>query len=142
MSDFTWWWLLAGAMVGLEMLTGTFYLLMLALGLAAGALAAHLGAGLNAQIATAAVVGCVAVVLLHLRKLKAARAEPPASANPAINLDIGETVQVGHWDADGTARVHYRGTSWTAVHRAGVVPSTGAHRVAEIIGSRLLLDHV
>ena len=28
-------------------------------------------------------------------------------------LDIGETLQVDAWDADGTARVPYRGTAWT-----------------------------
>jgi hypothetical protein len=36
--------------------------------------------------------------------------------------------------------VHYRGARWTAIHRAGVVPSAGAHRVAELVGNRLLVD--
>ena len=40
----TGWWLAAGVLVVAELATGTFYLLMLALGLAAGALAAHAGA--------------------------------------------------------------------------------------------------
>ena len=39
----TFWWVLAGAAVAVELATGTFYLLMIALGLAAGAIAAHLG---------------------------------------------------------------------------------------------------
>ena len=43
MSESTLWWLLAGAAVGLELVTGTFYLLMIALGLGAAAMAAHLG---------------------------------------------------------------------------------------------------
>ena len=43
MEDSTLWWLAAGAAVIVELLTGTFYLLMLTLGLAAGALAAHAG---------------------------------------------------------------------------------------------------
>ena len=45
MADSTVWWLLAGAAVAVELMTGTFYLLMLAIGLAAAALAAHAGAG-------------------------------------------------------------------------------------------------
>jgi len=36
----TLWWVIAGTLVALELATGTFYLLMLALGAAAGALAA------------------------------------------------------------------------------------------------------
>ena len=41
MADSTLWWLLAGAAVAVELLTGTFYLLMFAIGLAAAAIAAH-----------------------------------------------------------------------------------------------------
>jgi hypothetical protein len=43
LSASTLWWLATGALVVLELTSGTFYLLMLALGAAAGALAAHLG---------------------------------------------------------------------------------------------------
>ena len=50
MSDSTLWWLLAGAAVALELFTGTFYLLMLAVGMAAAALAAHAGAGTPASL--------------------------------------------------------------------------------------------
>ena len=42
MAESTLWWLLAGGIVAAELLTGTFYLLMLALGVAAAAIAAHL----------------------------------------------------------------------------------------------------
>ena len=41
MSDSTVWWILAGLLVSAELLTGTFHLLMLAIGLAAGAVAAR-----------------------------------------------------------------------------------------------------
>ena len=41
----TLWWVLAGVLVIAELLTGTFYLLMLALGSVAAAGAAHAGAG-------------------------------------------------------------------------------------------------
>ena len=54
MEHSTLWWLMAGAAVVAELMTGTFYLLMLAIGLAAGALAAHLGMGMEAQLVAAA----------------------------------------------------------------------------------------
>ena len=67
---------------------------------------------------------------------------PAASANRDVNLDIGEIVHVDAWNTDGTASVKYRGANWTVMHRSGTSPSTGAHRVAEVIGSRLLLDKI
>ena len=61
MAPSTLWWLLAGAAIALELLTGTFYLLMLALGMAGAAVAAHLGAGTVVQLLIAAGVGGGAV---------------------------------------------------------------------------------
>ena len=55
----TLWWLMAGVTVAIELLSGTFYLLMLAIGMAAGAVAAHMGLGLTMQIVTCAVVGAL-----------------------------------------------------------------------------------
>ena len=112
MSESTIWWLLAGAAVALELVTGTFYLLMLAVGLAAAALAAHLGLSLMAQIVMAAAVGGGAVVLWHWRRSKSPKAAQ-ANANRDVQMDIGETVHVEQWNADATASVKYRGAQWT-----------------------------
>ena len=56
------------------------------------------------------------------------------------SLDVGETVMIESWNADGTSSVKYRGANWVAIHRQGVQPSTGPHRVAELVGNRLLVD--
>jgi membrane protein implicated in regulation of membrane protease activity len=96
MAESTIWWLLTGAAVAVELLTGTFYLLMLAIGLAAAALAAHLGAPTPLQFVVAALVGGGAVVGWHLQRQRGPK-ELPAAANRDVNLDIGETVQVSHW---------------------------------------------
>jgi membrane protein implicated in regulation of membrane protease activity len=140
MAESTLWWLATGGLVAVELLTGTFYLLMLAIGFAFAALAAHLGASQTQQILVAALVGGSAVVAWHLRRMQRHHQEPPAQANANVNLDIGETVQIDDWKSDGTADVHYRGARWTAIHRSGVIPSTGVHRVAELVGNRLLVD--
>jgi membrane protein implicated in regulation of membrane protease activity len=139
MSEPTYWWLLTGALIVVELLSGTFYLLMLAAGAVAAALAAHAGLPIVAQILIAAALGGGAVVAWHLRK-SASRDEPPAQSNPNVNLDIGETVHIASWNADGSANVQYRGANWTAIHRPGIVPSAGPHRVAELVGNRLLVD--
>ena len=137
----TLWWLGAGLAVAVELVTGTFYLLMIAFGLSAGAIAAHLGLGANTQIVVAAVVGGGAVAAWHLRRSRRPPAAP-AGSNPDVNLDVGEIVHIDHWQMDGTASVKYRGANWTVVHRSGNTPSTGAHRVVEVIGSRLLVDKI
>ncbi len=139
MASFTLWWLIAGALVVAELLTGTFYLLMLALGAVAGALAAHFGASETGQILSAAFFGTVAVVGCYLLRKRQARQQPLQSS---MNLDIGESVQVDSWAADGTAQVRYRGAQWTVVLRPGNAAVPGSYRVAEVIGSRLLVDKI
>ena len=57
----TLWWIAAGLAVAAELATGTFYLLMIALGLGAGGLAAALGASWMWQLLGAALVGGGAV---------------------------------------------------------------------------------
>jgi membrane protein implicated in regulation of membrane protease activity len=139
MAHSTIWWLIAGAAIVLELLSGTIYLLLLGAGFAAAALAAHAGAGLSVQLVVAAVVGTGAVLTWYLVRRKRP-APPAASANRDINLDIGEQVLIESWNADGTASVRFRGAQWTAVPRPGTTPATGMHRVAEVVGSRLIVE--
>ena len=68
--------------------------------------------------------------------------EPPAQANRDVNLDIGETVHVDAWNADGTATVKYRGANWTVIALDGTVHGTGAHRVREVVGNRLVVEKI
>ena len=141
MAESTIWWLLVGTAVAVELATGTFYLLMLAIGLAAGALAAHVGAPLAAQLIAAAVVGGGAVAGWHLKRGKRPD-EPIASANRDVNLDIGEVVQIDAWNRDGTASIKYRGANWTVIPVEGAIPVTGPHRVREVVGNRLVVEQI
>lgn len=134
----TLWWLIAGAFVATELLTGSFYLLMLALGVAAAALAAHAGVALSGQLVTAAAVGLTAVVLWHRRRHRATEHE--AHAQTSAMLDIGETVMVNEWN-DGCAEVKYRGARWQAVCH-GPSPEPGLHQVVALQGNRLILEPV
>ena len=139
MEPSTWWWTLAGITIAAELLTGGIYLLMIAVGLACGAVAAHLGFSMPAQITVAAAVGVLAV--LACRRVRGKRiAELPTSANPDVNLDIGETLHVPDWQPDGTARIPYRGSHWTVALRPGSMPSPGLYRVIEVQGNRLIVD--
>jgi membrane protein implicated in regulation of membrane protease activity len=135
------WWLLAGALVALELVSGTFYLLMLALGAAAAALAAHLGVSLVTQLVAASVVGLGSVAVWYQIK-KRRPGDPSARSQRSVNLDVGEIIQIEEWLPDGTAQVKYRGASWSVIQRPGNAPVPGSYRVAELVGSRLLVEKV
>jgi len=141
MADSTIWWVLAGAAIAVELLTGTFYLLMLSIGLMAAAIAAHMGATAPLQLVVAAVVGGGFVVAWRRYKQKTPSAAP-ASANRDVNLDVGETVQVDTWGPDGTSSVKYRGANWNVSLAAGASPIPGLHRIVEVVGSRLVVERL
>ncbi|MFM7847989.1 MAG: NfeD family protein [Rubrivivax sp.] len=132
----TLWWVLAGALVIAELLTGTFYLLMLALGSVAAAVAAHAGATGSGQFVAAALVGGGATALWHFTRARAPRSAPAAS-NADVSLDIGQTLQVPSWQADGRTRVPYRGALWTVRHTGGGAPTVGEHRIVAVHGNEL-----
>ena len=68
MAESTIWWVITGITIAGELVLGTFYLLMLALGMAAAAISAHLGASTMVQMVIAAAVGGASVVAWYFRK--------------------------------------------------------------------------
>ena len=143
MSETTLWWIAAGVIVGLELLTGTFYLLMLALGAAAAAISAQMGQPLATQMLIAGVVGGVAALGWHLRRQRSKdHAQSEGRANPDLHLDLGQTVEVAQWSPDGRARVHYRGAEWDARYLGPPPAQPGAHRIQAVEGNTLVLAKI
>ena len=138
LSSATFWWVAAGVVVAAELATGTFYLLMMALGLVAAALVAHLGLGLSAQIVVGAVVASGSTALWHWRRMRQPHSAP-ARQNRDVNMDIGERVHVTEWAADRTARVQYRGSNWTARLAHGAAAAAGEHVISAVEGNWLEL---
>lgn len=139
MADWSFWLVAAGATAILELFTGTFYLLMIAIGLATGALAALAGAGTPAQTIVAALVGLVATAVLRRSKFgRPTRSD--TARDPNVNLDIGQTVNVPQWQ-DGTARVMYRGAQWDVELAPGAhaLTAPGQYTIREVRGSRLIV---
>ena len=143
MEASTLWWIAAAALVIAEMLTGTVYLLALALGAASGALAAHAGLSMTIQIVMAAAVGAGSTLAWHFSKARQGRAQnAPATSNADVNQDIGAQIQVDAWNADGTAQVNYRGAQWTVLPASGSNRISGLHRVKEVIGNRFVVEPI
>ena len=146
MSTPIFWWSLAAMLVLLELTTGTVYLLMVAVGFAAGAIAAHLGLGESLQLLIAALVCGAATLGWHM--LRARRGEPAPEADKSMQMDIGETLEVRSWDANGTARVMYRGAEWTVQSSESASETeslraplpTGPHQIVGVRGNTLIVS--
>ena len=141
LSASTLWWIATGVLVAAEMATGTFYLLMLAVGTAAAAVAAHLGVPSVGQFATCAGLGGAGVTWCHLHQRRKP-VDVETSDNPNVHLDIGSRVHVAAWRADGTARVHHRGASWEARPAGGMPAPAGDHVISAVDGNQLVLAPV
>ncbi|MBI3374838.1 MAG: hypothetical protein HY017_24210 [Betaproteobacteria bacterium] len=103
-------WVLAGlGLVIAELLTGTFYLLMLGIAAFGGGAAAWLGHGFPAQALAACVVAAAGSYVVHLYHSKNAREQ----MRP---VDHAQPVTFEEWvnQEARLARVRYRGASWEA----------------------------
>lgn len=135
MALYVYWFLLALVLIGLEMATGTFYLLVVAIAMGLGGAAALLGMGLAAQLAVAALAGVVGIVLL--RRWKGGSSTDAASES----LDTGQPVKVLTWREDGTARVFYRGAEWDAELESVDSGHEGTLYIRAMRGSVLILTN-
>ena len=104
-------WLIAGfVLVIAELVTGTFYLLVLGIGGFAGALVAYFKLGFWLQALAAAVVAVAGVMWVRTR--------PRAGGGaPMASLDVGQVATFESWlsQSAGRARVRYRDTQWDGV---------------------------
>jgi membrane protein implicated in regulation of membrane protease activity len=138
-SQHTIWWILSAVLVAIELATGTFYLLMLAVGAACGAIAAHLGLGPPMQMAVAAATGVVACLVLNRYVKSRAPAKVDAQADRNVNLDVGERISVTAWSEEKTARAMYRGAEWFVRFEGDGTPQAGEHRIVALEGNRLVV---
>ncbi|WP_353152817.1 NfeD family protein [Herminiimonas fonticola] len=142
MTDWMIWFAVACVLIILEMATGTFYLLMIAIGTAAGGIAALSGASGTWQCIVAAVLAAIST--FALRRSRFGKSENlDASRDPGVNLDIGQTLEVAEWrnvaGAASTARVMYRGALWDVELASGGTAVAGQFRIQEVQGNRLIV---
>jgi len=142
MTDWILWFAASGLLVIFELFSGTFYLLMIAIGLAAGGALAMAGAERPIQTVIAAAVGVIATYLLRSSRF-GRKSKTDAARDPNVNLDIGQTLHIQSWNApdqgQATARVMYRGAMWDAELAQGQTARPGAFVIREIRGSRLIV---
>jgi membrane protein implicated in regulation of membrane protease activity len=135
MQAYVTWWILAAVLVGVELTSGTFYLLVYGVAAAVAGVAAWFGAGLVAQLLTAGVIAVFGT--LGLRHWKRSTDRPEFNVQ---DMDIGQTVQVESWQ-DGRGQVKYRGALWDAEAESDGVDSTRPLVIRAIRGNTLVLGN-
>jgi len=103
-------WLIAGfTLVISELVTGTFYLLVLGVSGFVGALVAYAGGGYVAQAIVAGIFAVVGTLWVHRHRHKIVAKSMPG-------LDVGQPATFESWvdKGSGHARVKYRDAQWDA----------------------------
>ena len=120
MQDYLIWTILGFVLVIVELMTGTFYLLVMGVGALFAALAAWLGAPFIVQVAVAGLVASIGT--WWVQKWHAANRKDGDQSNA---IDVGQMVTVVNWvnRAEGMLRVKYRGAEWDARVKPGDVAS-------------------
>lgn len=110
MEPYVYWIVIAIGLVIVEVLTGTFYLIVLGVAAGAGAALAYFAMPFWMQAGFATAIAVLGVVVVNRF-----RAASPSSAGSNA-IDVGHRVTLESWvnEAEGLARVHYRGTLWDA----------------------------
>jgi len=135
MQAYLLWWILAAVLVGVELTSGTFYLLVYGLAAAAAGLAAWLGAGMVSQLLTAGVIAALGT--LTLRHWKRNTDHPESTVQ---DMDIGQTVEIETWQGD-RGKVKYRGALWDAEAESAGVDSTRPLVIRAFKGNTLVLGN-
>lgn len=108
LPQYSLWLIAAAALTGLEMLTGTFYVLLMAIAALAGCVAALKGLSFEQQLLIFGVFSLVEAVGFTLY-----RRRHPAKQTENF-LDVGKQVVFKNTAPDGTWVVRYRGADWQA----------------------------
>ena len=129
------WLIAAAALAGLEMLTGTFYLLLMSMAALAGCLAALTGFSGTQQLL---VFGAFA--LIEALAFVAYRRKHPAKQTDNF-LDVGNTVVFKDTAPDGSWVVRYRGSDWQARPASEATRREGPLRIIKTQGNILIVDN-
>ena len=132
------WAILGLTLVIVELMSGTFYLLVLGIAAFGAALAAWLGQPFGVQAVVAGVMaalGCYGVHVYHAKN----------STRPMAPVDAGQPASFENWVDQGArlARVRYRGALWDALveGEAAVSPGTLLYVISTHGNTLKVTDH-
>jgi membrane protein implicated in regulation of membrane protease activity len=137
MTGYVWWFVIGFGLLVAELLTGTFYLLIIAIAMGVAGITAFLGASLALQLVVAAAIGLGGSV--WLRSTKWGKRLHQRGDDRVQNMDLGQSLRVDQWTAARTARAQYRGSVWDVELAPGEQPVAGDFVIREIHANRLIV---
>jgi membrane protein implicated in regulation of membrane protease activity len=138
MVDYVVWFVIGFGLVIAELLTGTFYLLVIAIAFGAAGIAALLGGPVVLQLATAAAFSLGGTLWLRQSRF-GRRLRDRAISDHVQNMDVGQTLRVDQWAPNRTARANYRGATWDVELAPGEEPASGEFVIRAINANRLIV---
>ncbi len=127
--------IVAAALAGLEMLTGTFYILLMAIAALAACLGALLDQDLTGQLLIFGVFALVETVVFTVYRRK----KTPTQIQSM--LDVGNPTVFQEIAPDGLWIVRYRGANWQARPASEKTDPKGALVIASTLGNILIVDN-
>ncbi len=137
MDSYIIWFVVAFGLLVAELLTGTFYLLVISIALAVAGVSAWLGAPTALQFVVAAAIGLGGS--MWLRATRFGKRLHERGDDRVQNMDIGQSLRVENWTAARTARANYRGAVWDVELAPGEPAASGEFVIREINANRLIV---
>lgn len=137
MDSYVWWFVVGFGLLVAELLTGTFYLMVIAAALGVAGLAALAGTSLTLQFVLAAAIGLGGS--MWLRSTRFGKRLHEHGKDPVQNMDIGQSLRIEEWTPSRTARASYRGATWDIELAPGEQPVSGEFVIREIQANRLIV---
>ena len=135
LQHYSLWLIAAAALAGLEMLTGTFFVLLMAIAALAGCLAALNGFSGTQQLLVFGVFALVEAIAFTIY-----RRRHPAK-QPENFLDVGNVVVFKDTSPDGNWIVRYRGADWQARPVSEQTSQNGQLVIVKTMGNILIVDN-
>ncbi|MGH6623157.1 MAG: NfeD family protein [Burkholderiaceae bacterium] len=137
MDSYVWWFVVGFGLLVAELLTGTFYLMVIAVALGVAGLAALAGTSISLQFVLAAAIGLGGS--MWLRSTRFGKRLHERGKDPVQNMDIGQSLRIEEWTPSRTARANYRGATWDIELAPGEPPVVGEFVIREIQANRLIV---
>ena len=133
------WFIATIAILGAEMLIGTYYLLALACGALVGGLTAYFSHTIDHQFTAAGIATFVSIIGTYYYKRAKRGKEAKLKLNPNC-LDAGAVITVNKVNADGSGSTTYRGASWQVLCTNGDLVKDLNYTILDIKGSVLIVS--
>ncbi len=141
MQPFIWWIVVGLILIGSEVITGTLYLFFIGLACLITSVLAYYDFSFLAQTILFTLLSLFSVYVVYIKNKSKSKSKITINSDSnSNNLDIGQVVNVEHWNK-GITTVHYRGCRWQAKYYDDNIDAakTGRHTIVSMQGNILII---